>query len=209
MPSKQVVDIYVSRIVSLLQPISEKLYVITGKDQIQNSCNENTEFLDTGMVMRFRNEKHLKASAIYQAFTILFIQLKICYLVIKISNKMDTVIFGMGGSINFFLSTLTAKVLRKKVVVSALGRGSLSHRIRTKGTANSFYSSILTITENINYRLADKIIVESNIAVKSPPSGKICFATRQLSPNIRRHRQIQNKKSNWRKRKYRGLHWTY
>ena len=54
LPSKRVVDIYVSRIVSLLQPISEKLYVITGKDQIQNSCNENTEFLDTGMVMRFR-----------------------------------------------------------------------------------------------------------------------------------------------------------
>src|SRR3990170_1309126 len=120
MPSKLVVDIYLSRIVSILQPLCEKLYVITGNAHIKPAYQAKTELLDTRIAMRFRDEKHLKRSLITQMITILCIQAKMSYLIVKKSKEIDTLIFGMGG-LNLFFPVLAAKFLRKDIAISALG----------------------------------------------------------------------------------------
>ena len=97
-----------------------------------------------------------------------------CWILIKISKDIDIVIFYVGGA-NLLPPVLMAKALRKKVITSAIGLGSLGYkkvhnnRLFSKGRA---FTIILSVMEKTIFSLSDRVIVESPSVINFLDLGK-------------------------------------
>ena len=168
MPSALVVNTFVYSLVEILEPICERIYVVTSNIPKGKTFSEKVRLQDVKTAMHFRDTIRPRWwSTLLQFFKIIIIQLKMCWVLTKISKEIDIVIFYVGGA-NLFPPVLMAKILRKKVITSAIGLGSLSY----KGAHNDklfsmgqVFATILSILERINFYLSDLIIVESRSAV--------------------------------------------
>lgn len=162
-PSAAIVNIFLSSLVKILEPICHSLYVVTAnmpRDKIQS---RKTKLVDIKTAMHFRDSVRPQWwSTILQFFKVLVIQAKMCLVLVKISSKIDLVFFYVGESY-LFLPVVMAKLLRKKVMIAALG--SMSHRSALGKEAfvigDRVYSAALGMLIRANFFLADHIIVES------------------------------------------------
>lgn len=172
MPSALVVNVFLYSLIEILEPICGKVYVVTSNIPKDRTFSEKIIIQDIETAMHFRDAIHPRWwSTVSQFFKIVIIQMKMCWFLIKLSKKIDIVIFYVGGA-NLFLPVVMAKILGKKFVVSAIGLGSLSHKGTKKGFFSNILSSILSIIEKAIFYLSDQIIVESPSAIDFLGLGK-------------------------------------
>ena len=167
MPSALVVNSFVYNLVEILEPICEKVYVMTSNIPKDKTFTEKIKIQDLKTAMHFRDTIRPRWwSTLLQFFKIIIIQLKMCWSLIKLSKKIDAVIFYVGGA-NLFLPVLTAKILRKKEISLVPGLGSLSYKEScSKSLFCSIFSTILNIFERANFYLSDMLIVYTECAVE-------------------------------------------
>lgn len=164
MPSALVVNTFVYNLVEILEPICEKVYVVTSNIPKDRTFSEKIKIQDLKTALHFRDTIHpMWWSTLLQFLKVIIIQLKMCWILTKISKEIDIVIFYVGGA-NLFPPVLMAKILRKKVITSAIGLGSLSYsKTHNKRlfSMDAAISTILNILESANFSLSDRILVES------------------------------------------------
>ena len=125
MPSALVVNVFLYSLVEILELICERIYVVTSNIPKDRIFSEKIRIQDVKSAMHFRETIRPRWwSTVLQFFKIMVIQMKMCWVLTKISKEINIVIFYVGGA-NLFFPVLMAKVLRKKVITSALGLGSL------------------------------------------------------------------------------------
>ena len=164
MPSALVVNVLLYSLVDILEPICERVYVVSSNIPRDRIFSEKIRIIDVKTAMHFRDTIHpMWWSTVLQFFKIIIIQMKMCLVLTRISKEIDAVIFYVGGA-NLFPPVLMAKALRKKVITAAIGLGSLSYKsAHDKGffSMGGAISTIFTILERANFSLSDQIIVES------------------------------------------------
>lgn len=164
MPSALVVNVLLYNLVEILEPICEKIYVVSSNIPMDRTFSKKIRIKDVKTTMHFRDTVQPRWwSTVLQFLKIIIIQMKMCWFLTKLSKEIDIIIFYMGGA-NLLFPTLITKVLGKKVMTTAIGLGSLSYkRAYNKGffSMGGAISTILSILERANFSLSDRIIVES------------------------------------------------
>ena len=175
MPSALVVNVFLYNLVEILESICEKIYVVTSNIPKDRTFNEKIRIQDVKTTMHFKDTiRPMWWSSLLQFLKIITIQMKMCWILTKISKDIDIVIFYVGGA-NLLPPVLMAKALRKKVITSAIGLGSLGYkkvhnnRLFSKGRA---FSIILSVTEKTIFSLSDRVIVESPSVIYFLDLGK-------------------------------------
>ena len=175
MPSALVVNVFLYNLVEILESICEKIYVVTSNIPRDRTFSEKIRIQDVKTTMHFRDTiRPMWWSSLLQFLKIITIQMKMCWILIKISKDIDIVIFYVGGA-NLLPPVLMAKALRKKVITSAIGLGSLGYkkvhnnRLFSKGRA---FSIILSVMEKTIFSLSDRVIVESPSVINFLDLGK-------------------------------------
>ena len=152
-----VVQTILSNFIDILEPLSNELFVITGK--FPDSPNKKIHILQ----IISDNKKEL---TLIKVIKYIFGQLKTIYNLIKISKNVDIAIFHIGTGIAL-LPVLTAKLLRKRTVKVATGSNAKSakvhNRINLFGLGKIVFPFIFRILEKINYTLSDQIIIDTNV----------------------------------------------
>ena len=167
LPSALVVNVFLYSLVEILEPICERIYVVTSNIPKDKTFSEKIKIQDVKTAMHFRDTIHPRWwSTVLQFFKIIIIQMKMCLVLTRISKEIDAVIFYIGGA-NLFPPVLMAKTLRKKVVTLVAGLGSLSYKeSHGKRLFSSAFSTILNLLERANFSLSDMLIVQSESAVE-------------------------------------------
>ena len=150
------VQAILSNLIDILEPLSNELFVITGK--FPDSPNKRIHII---RIIR-DNKKEL---ALIRAIKYIFEQLKTTFNLIKISKDIDIVIFHIGTGIAL-LPILTAKLVGKRTIKVATGSSSKAVKENNKalfGLGKIIFPFIFRILEKINYALADQIIVDINV----------------------------------------------
>lgn len=159
-------DIFALHLTRVLEPLSNKIYVIAGvfSDKFNEGIN----------IIRIKYEPKREPMLLKIARQLL-IQLKICFHLFKISRNVDIVIF-FAGTMTYIMPVLWAKLLRKKVILSATGSQSRRSKILYAqtlfGLGGPILSFIFRILEKINLTLADQLAVESETLTSSLGLGK-------------------------------------
>ena len=166
-PSALVVNVFLYSLVEILEPICEKVYVVSSNIPRDRTFSEKIRIQDVKTAMHFRDTIHpMWWSTLLQFFKVIFIQIKMCWALTKISKEIDAVIFYTGGA-NLFPPLLMAKVLGKKAITLVTGLGSLSYKeSHTKRLFSIAYSTILNVLERANFYLSDMLIVYTESAVE-------------------------------------------
>lgn len=151
-----VVQTILSNFIDILEPLSNELFVITGK--FPDRPNKRIHIIR----IKRDNKKEL---TLIRAIKYIFDQLKTTFNLIKISKNIDIVLFHIGTGIDV-LSVLTAKLRGKRIIRFATGSSSKSVRVssgRLFGMDRNIFPFSFKILEKINYRLSDQIIVDINV----------------------------------------------
>jgi glycosyltransferase involved in cell wall biosynthesis len=167
MPATIFGNIFLIDLVKILEPICEGVCVVTSNIPKDSTFSEKIRIQDVKTAMHFRETIYPRWwSAVFQFLKIVIIQMKMCWTLIKISKEMDIVIVYVGGA-NLFLPVLMAKLLRKKLITSAIGLGSRSYRAYNKGlfSMSGTFSVVFRVLERANFYLSDRIIVESGSVI--------------------------------------------
>ena len=158
MGSRLVVNVFCQSIVSILEPICKRLYVISGN----KACGFSKEI----MAVSLKTSLHLRGSVhpiwwsdILQFFKIIAIQLEISFCLLKTFKDVEIVYFYIGGA-NLILPVIVTKLSKRRVITSALGLGSMSY-IKSTSTGMCLLASSLCLLEHAIFHLADSIVVES------------------------------------------------
>jgi glycosyltransferase involved in cell wall biosynthesis len=163
-PSALVANVLLYSLVDILEPICEKIYVVTSNIPKDKTFSAKIKMQDVKTAMHFRDTIRPRWwSTVLQFFKIVVIQMKMCWVLVKISKEIEIVIFYVGGA-NLFPPVLMAKVLRKKVITSAIGLGSRTYgKAYHKGffSMGGAVSTMFSILERANFSLSNRIIVES------------------------------------------------
>ena len=151
-------------LVEILEPICETVDIVTSNIPKDRTFSNKVRINDVKIALHFRDLIHpMWWSTLLQLVKIVFIEMKMCWTLMKVSKEIDTTIFYIGGA-NLFLPVLMAKILRKKVITTALGSALLCYRrAYNKGffSMGGIISTILNIMERTNFYLSDRIAVES------------------------------------------------
>ena len=168
-------EILLTNFINILEPLSNDLFVITG------TFHENIIFNKKNHI---KNVKHVikKEPTAIKILRYLLMQLRISFNLIKISKKVDIVIFFLGMSLT--LTMIFAKLLRKKtILVTTSSFQKCSEKTYSKmllGYGEIIFSGIAGFSEGINYRLSDRIIFYSPNIIKEwnleKHKNKICIA---------------------------------
>lgn len=146
-------NIPLSNLIDILHSLSSNLYLITG--------NDGYTFFKEDKRIHTYGVKHEKGKNTFtRILRYIHTQLKISYKLGKISRNIDLWIFFIGGD-TLVLPMLTAKLLRKKVVLA-----SVSSSLQTVKSANDNLSNPVEILENINRSLSNRIILHSLNLIK-------------------------------------------
>lgn len=149
-----VTDLFLSNFLDLLEPLSNRVYVITGQSFSRDTSKVH--------VINIRGIKTLgvtpKNILIYS-----LTQLTVAFHLARISRNLDAVIFFLGTR-TYTIPILTAKFLKKRVAMIVTGSESKGAKMlyskRWLGLGR-IYSTIVGVLERINFHLADQITVES------------------------------------------------
>lgn len=115
LPSKSIYALLFD-LVKILEPLSSKLYVLTGGVPEAQVAGKNVQIIDVGEAMPFRGSINPAwLSTTIWILKILRIQLKMSQAMFKICKDVDIVIFFIGIP-NLLLPMIIAKIRKKKVV---------------------------------------------------------------------------------------------
>ncbi len=140
-------------LIDIINEISPKLFIILGESEYpyHTKNNKNRFFL----IKNFKIKNQF-----LRIFKELFIQIKICSIIIKVNKKVKTWIFFIGGDTMLF-PMIVAKILGRKVVL--LFGGST---IQVSKIAKDKLVFALKIQSKINCIFSDRIILYSKIFIK-------------------------------------------
>jgi glycosyltransferase involved in cell wall biosynthesis len=145
-----------SNFIDILEPLSNELFVITGKFPDRPNTRIH--------IIRIKSDEK-KELTLIRAIKCIFKQLRTTFNLIKISKNVDVVIFHIGTGIDV-LPILTAKLLGRKTVKVATGLSSKVAKSDTKklfGFGKIIFPFIFRFLEKINYALSDQIIIDINV----------------------------------------------
>ena len=143
-----------SNFMDVLEPLSNELFVITGK--FPDRPNKRIH------IIRIKSDDK-KEFTLIRAIQYAVKQLRISYNLIKISKDVDIVIFHIGTGIDV-LPILTAKLLGKRTIKVATGSSSKvaeGDNREVFGLGKLVFPFIFKILERIIFTLSNKIIIHS------------------------------------------------
>jgi glycosyltransferase involved in cell wall biosynthesis len=146
--------IIIANFLDLLEPSSNDIYVITGFF----SYKPNTKI----HIISIKKDD-IRGSVLRRILRYLLAQPRVAFNLLKISKRIDIVIFFLGTR-TYLLPLLIAKLLNKKVVLAVTGMESKGAKIKYGKKflgLGIVYSAVVRILEKIDFRLADQIIVRS------------------------------------------------
>jgi glycosyltransferase involved in cell wall biosynthesis len=150
-----------SNFIDILEPLSNELFVITGKFPDRSNKKIHT--------IRVKSNKEGQ-SMLIRILRFILTQLRISYNLIKIYKKVDIVIFYIGARV-YPIPMLFTKLLRKKTVVVATGSSSKAaveqHRETLFGFGGIIFPAISGFLEHFNFHLANQVAVESEGTIDS------------------------------------------
>lgn len=157
-------------IVKILSVLSSSLYLITG--------NEGANVLNAQPNIHGYSIKYKKRSFIpLRLIDHVILQVKIAIKIIKFNQKIDSYIFYMGEGL--LVPMIVCKIMKKNVSISLAG--SLKRIIKND---KEILSNLFMFMENIDYILADKIIIYSGRLIEEwgleRYSRKVCVAHEQF-----------------------------
>ncbi len=137
-----------SKLVDILCRLSNDFYLVTGSD--------GYIFFNDDKRIRTYEIKHKRGTNVFtRIFRYIYTQLKVSYVLAKLTRNVDIWIFFIGGG-TLLLPMLISKLLRKKVVLVSAGSAS-----QTMKFANDNLSKPIELLEIICHLLSDQIVVES------------------------------------------------
>lgn len=146
--------IFIANLLDLLEPSSNEIYTITGNF----SYKPNTKI----HIIRIKKDD-IRGSVLRRILRYLLAQPRVAFNLLKISKKIDIVIFFLGTR-TYLLPLLVAKLLNKKVALTVTGSESkamgLQYGKKMFGLGR-VYSAVVGVLERINFYLADQVAVES------------------------------------------------
>lgn len=145
--------VILSNFIDVLEPLSDKLFVITGKFPDRPNKRIN--------IIRIESDDK-KELTLIRAGKYIFKQLETTFNLINISKHIDIVIFFIGTSVDV-LPILFSKLLGKKTIIVVTGLESHIVKSGTKrlfGFGKIIFPIIFGILERINYALSDQIVVD-------------------------------------------------
>jgi len=151
------VETQVSKYIKMMAPISSEIYLITSNYPADSIINKkiHVENISTDDMLQ---------SIWIRAIKYMFMQIQMSIKLAELSKNIDILIFFVGGTA-LILPMVTAKILGKKVVLESTGSGYDSAKAiyseRVLGLGGIIFPFIIKIMENINYHLADRVIVNS------------------------------------------------
>ena len=148
-----------SNFVDILYLLSNDLHLITGNDGY-------VFFKDDKRIHAYGIKHETGGNIITRVTNFIYTQLRISYLLARITRNIDIWIFFIGGD-TLVLPMLTAKLLRKKVVLAFAG-SSIQTLLSSEG--NLFRP--VKILSKINCTLSKRIIVYSESLIKEWNLGK-------------------------------------
>ena len=146
-------NIPLSNLVDILYSLSNELYLITGG--VGYSFFTNDERVHTYEV-RHKASKGILTRALNYIYT----QLEISWKLMKLRKNVDLWIFFIGGE-GLVLPILTAKVMRKNVVISSAGSG-----FKVARAQEDPLTTVNALLQSVTYRLSDRIIMYSERLVE-------------------------------------------
>lgn len=140
-----------SNLIDVLIPSSNDIYLITGN--VGSTFFERSEIYEN--VHAHGIDHGPSSNMIVRIAKYAYLQLKMSYLLIKLSRKLDVWIFTVGGDC-LILPALAAKILGKKVILVITGSSWQTHS--SKGDK---LSKAMKILSYVLYGMFDEIIVYS------------------------------------------------
>jgi len=166
-PISEAGNIPLSNLVSILHPLSNDIYLITGNDGY-------IFFKDDKRIQTYGIRHERGANIFTRILRYIYTQLRISYKLAKVTRNVDMWIFTVGGD-TLILPLLTAKLSRKKVVLVFAGSSILTE----KANNGSLYK-LLEFLSNINLTLSNRVILYSPNLIKEwnleKYKDKICIA---------------------------------
>ena len=154
--------VHVYNAIRVLEPLVEDLFIIT------RNCPEDVV---SNPRVHITNVKHdsKRQPMLIRVFKQVLWQLRVSFNLIKLSKKVDIVIFYI-GSRSYLIPTLLAKFLSKKIVSIVTGSAAKSvkelYAKTVYGYGGVIFSHIVNFLEKVNYGLADRIAVESESQIR-------------------------------------------
>ena len=148
--------------IKVLEPLADELFVIT------RNFPEDILFNPR---IHIRNVRHdsKRQPMLIRVFKQILWQLRVSFNLIKISKSVDMVIFYI-GSRSYLLPTLSAKLLRKKIVSIVTGSAAKSakelYAKTVYGYGGVIFSYMVNLLEKVNYGLTDRIVAESKTVIR-------------------------------------------
>jgi len=140
--------ILLSNLVDIFRLLSDKLFLITGDtDHIFFVRNKKLHIYKVG----HRTGTNTFSGIINYVWT----QLRISYKLMRLSRNVDLWIFFIGGA-SLIIPMLTAKLLRKRVILASAGSGW-----KVAQANGGLLDRMVSSLEGITHRLSDRIIIYS------------------------------------------------
>lgn len=147
----------------LLEPLAEEVFAIVG------NFPENAISSDKIHISNIRiNQKDVTQSPmLMRVFRFTMLQLKMSYHLFKIASRVD-VVFLAGGAATMFLPALSAKILRKRIILLRHGTDSFQGTIIANyqktllGMGRYIFPLIVHTLIRLNCSLADRLAVFSS-----------------------------------------------
>lgn len=146
----------------LIAPVVGQIYSIT--DDFPSPSKENIH------VLRIAAPDASNKPLPLRILRLLWIQVKICSHLLKVSPKVTVVIFHIGSDL-YLLPMVVAKLLGKKMVRFVVGRHSHFARVEY-GRLGIILLPIFRIIEKLSFGLADQINVLSRTGIEAMGLGK-------------------------------------
>ena len=156
-----------SHLVDILYPSSDNFYLITGKEGAALQGKRKKFYT---YAVKYNTGKNVFTRIIKY----IYMQFKISYILIKISNNVDLLFFTLAGE-SLILPIVTARLLRKRVVIVMAASD-----IQFLKLSNDVFSEPMEILSKINYTLSNRIVLYSERLIKEwnleKYKDKICIA---------------------------------
>ena len=151
-------NVYLAKFINILKPLSNEIFVING--DFPESSDRRVHIIKIKADLK-------RESMLIRSIKFILVQMRFSFNLIKISKKIDIVIFFNAISI---LPILSAKLMRKKMIIIAGGSASKSadklYRERLFGIGGFVFPFFLRTLEKIDLSLSDQIAVESESAIE-------------------------------------------
>lgn len=145
----------------LLEPLAEEVFAIVGNFSGDAISSEKIHIINVDI------KEYTQSSMLVRILRFTTLQLKMSYHLFKIASRVD-VVFLAGGTAALFLLALSAKLLRKRIILLRHGTNSFQERIKTDyqktllGMGRYIFPLIVHTLIRLNCTLADRIAVFSS-----------------------------------------------